>query len=166
MNIYLYSSSLYSCHVLISSASIRSILFLSFIVPIFVQNVPLVSHFLEEISSLSHSVVPSTSFYCSLRNAFLSLVAILWNSAFRLVYLSFSPLCFAFLLSSGICKASSESYFVLLNFFFLGMVLITTSCSVLHISIHSSSGTVSDLISLIYLSLPLYNHKGFELGHI
>ena len=29
---------------------------------------------------------------CSLRKAFLSLLAILWNSAFRWVYLSFSPL--------------------------------------------------------------------------
>ena len=121
-----------------------------------------ISNFLKEISSLSHSIVSSISLHWSLRKSFLSLLAISWNSAFKWVYLSFSPLCFAFLLSSGICKASSESYFVLLNFFFLGMVLITTSCSVLHISIHSSSGTVSDLISLIYLSLPLYNRKGFE----
>ena len=42
---------------LISSASVRSISFLSFIVPIFAWNVPLVpSNFLEEISSLSHSI--------------------------------------------------------------------------------------------------------------
>ena len=53
-----YSSSVYSCHLfLLSSASVRSILFLSFIEPIFAWNVPLVSHFLEEISSLSHSIV-------------------------------------------------------------------------------------------------------------
>ena len=55
---FLYSSSLYSCHLfLISSASVRSIPFLSFIVPIFAWNVPLVSLILEELSSLSHSVV-------------------------------------------------------------------------------------------------------------
>ena len=30
-------------------------------------------------------------------------------------------------------------------------------------SIHSSSGTVSDLIPWIYLSFPLYNRKGFDL---
>ena len=48
MKIFLYSSSVYSCHLfLIYSASFRSIQFLSLIVPIF----------LEEISSLSHSVV-------------------------------------------------------------------------------------------------------------
>ena len=41
---FLYSSSVYSCHLfLISSASVRSIPFLSFIVPIFAWNVPLVS---------------------------------------------------------------------------------------------------------------------------
>ena len=40
----LYSSSVYSCHLfLISSASVRSIPFLSFIEPIFAWNVPLVS---------------------------------------------------------------------------------------------------------------------------
>ena len=40
---FLYSSSVYSCHLfLISSASVRSILFLSFIVPIFAWNASLV----------------------------------------------------------------------------------------------------------------------------
>ena len=41
---FLYSSSVYSCHLfLISSASVMSLPFLSFIVPIFAWNVPLVS---------------------------------------------------------------------------------------------------------------------------
>ena len=31
--------------------------------------------------------------------------------------------------------------------------------------LHSSSGTLSDLIHWIYLSLILYNHKGFDLSH-
>ena len=44
MKIFLYSSSVYSCHLfLISSASVRSIPFLSFIVPIFAWTVLLVS---------------------------------------------------------------------------------------------------------------------------
>ena len=77
---FLYSS-VYSCHLFLrSSASGRSIPFLSFIEPIFAWNVPLVSLFLKEISSLSHSVV----FLClhwSLKKAFLCLLAILWNSA-------------------------------------------------------------------------------------
>ena len=32
-------------------------------------------------------------------------------------------------------------------------------------SVHSSSVCLSDLIPWIYWSLPLYNHKGFDLGH-
>ena len=74
-----------------------------------------ISDFLEEISSLSHSVVSSISLHWLLRKAFLSLLAILWNSAFRCLYLSFSPLFFASLLFticegfSAICKASPDS---------------------------------------------------------
>ena len=64
---------------------------------------------------------------------------------------------FAFLFP-GICKASSENHFAVLHFFFLGMVMITASCTMSQTSIHSSSGTLSDLIPWIYLSLPLYNH--------
>ena len=58
-DLFLHSSSVHSCHLfLISSASVRSKPFLSFIVPFFAWNVPLVSlNFLEEISSLSHSIV-------------------------------------------------------------------------------------------------------------
>ena len=64
-----------------------------------------ISNFLEEISSLSHSIV---FLY------FLSLLAILWNSAFRCVYLTFSPLLFASLLFSAICKAFSDNHFAFL----------------------------------------------------
>ena len=60
---FLYSSSMYSCHpYLISSTSVRPLLFLSFIVPILAWNIPGgawndISSFLEEISNFSHSVV-------------------------------------------------------------------------------------------------------------
>ena len=158
---FLYSSSVYSCHLfLISSASVRSVPFPSLVVPIFAWNVALVSLiFLEKISSLSHSVVFLYFFAWSLRKAFLSLLAFLWNSACKWVYLFFSPLPFI-----AICKASSDNHFTFLYFFFLGMVLIPVSCTMLCTSIHNSSGTVSDLIPWVYLSLPLYNHKGFDLG--
>ena len=52
---------------------------------------------------------PSISLHWSLRKAFLSLLVILWNSAFRQVYLSFSPLPLASLLFSAICKVSSDN---------------------------------------------------------
>ena len=124
-----------------------------------------ISNFLEDISSLSILLFSYISLHWSLRKAFLSLIAILWNSTFRWVYLSFSSLLLASLLLSDIYKASSDNHFAFLHFFFLGMVLITASCTMSWTSTHSSSGTLSDLIHWIYLSLPLYNWKWFDLGH-
>ena len=142
---FLYSSSVYSCYLfLISSASVRPIPCLSFIVPIFAWNVPLVSLILLKRSLVFPILLSSSiSFHWSLRKAFLSLLAILWTSTFKWVYLSFSPLPFASLLFTAICKASSDSHFAFLHFFFLGMVLITASCTISWTSVHSSSGTLS-----------------------
>ena len=110
---FLYSSSVYSCHLfLISYASVRSIPFLSFIEPIFAWNVPLVSLiFLKRSLVFPILLFSSISLHWSLRKAFLSLLASLWNSAFRCFYLSFSPLLFISLLFTAICKASSDSHF-------------------------------------------------------
>ena len=121
---FLYSYSVYSCHLfLISSASVRSIPFLSFIVPIFAWNVPLISLiFLKRSLVFPILLFSFTSLNWSLGKAFLSLLAILWNSAFKWVYLSFSPLPFTSLLFTAICKASSDNLFAFLHFFFLGMV--------------------------------------------
>ena len=52
----------------------------------------------------------SISLHWSPRKAFLSLLAILWNSTSD-AYLSFSPLLFASLLFTAICKASPDSHF-------------------------------------------------------
>ena len=92
--------SVYSCHLfLISSASVRSIPFLSFIVLIFAWNVPVVSLiFLKRSLVFPILLFSSISLHWSLRKTFLSLLAILWNSAFRWIYLSFSPLPLASLL--------------------------------------------------------------------
>ena len=49
-----------------------------------------------------------------------SLLAILWNSAFKWVYLSFSPLPFTSFLFSAICKDSSDNHFAFFSFLFLG----------------------------------------------
>ena len=127
---FLYSSSVYPCHLFTSFASIRSILFLSFIEPISAWNVSLVSLiFLKRSLVFLILLFSSISLHWSLRKAFLSLLAILWNSAFKWAYLSFSPLFFTSLLLTAICKASSESHFAFLHFFFLGMILIPVSCT-------------------------------------
>ena len=115
---FLYSSSVYSCHLLTSSASVRSKPFLSFIEPIFAWNVPRVSLiFLKRSLVFPIVLFSSISLHWSLRKAFLSL-AILWNSAFKWEYLSFSPLLFTSLLFTAIYKASSDSHFAFLHFFF------------------------------------------------
>ena len=53
---------------------------------------------------------------------------------------------FISLLFTAICKASSDSYFAFLHFFFLEMVLIPISHTVSRTSVRSSSGTLSDLV--------------------
>ena len=93
-----------------------------------------ISDFLEENLVFPILLFSSLPLHWSLRKAFLSLLAILWNSAFQWVYLSFSPLPFASLLFSAICKASSHNHFAFLHFFFLGMALIPVSCTVLQTS--------------------------------
>ena len=108
-----------------------------------------ISNFLEKDFPIL--LLSSISLHWLLIKAFLSLLAILWNSAFKWVYLSFSPLLLASLLFSAICKASSHNHFAFLHFFFLGMVLITASYAMLQTSVHSSSGTLLDLIPWIYI---------------
>ena len=140
-----------TAYFIVSSASVRSILFLSSIVPTFAWNDPLVSLIFLKISL----VFPICVSLCwLLRKAFLSLLAFLWNSAFKWEYLSFSPLRFTSLLFSAICKASSDNHFAFLHFF-LGMVLITASYRILWTSVHSSSDILSARIPWIYLSPPL-----------
>ena len=159
-------SSAYSCHLfLISSASVRSILFLSFIEPIFAWNVPLVSLiFLNRFLAFPVLLFSSLYFHWSLRKPFLSLIAILWNSAFKWVYLSFFPLPLASLLFSAICETSTDNRFAFLHFFCLGMVLITAFCTMSQTSVHSSSGTLeSYLITESICHFPWI--VGFDFGH-
>ena len=81
-----------------------------------------ISNFLEGISSLPHSVLFLYFFAMVAEEGFLISSCYSWNFAFRWEYLSFSPLLFASLLSTAICKASSDSHF--LHFFSMGMVFI------------------------------------------
>jgi len=124
-----------------------------------------ISRFLEEISSLSHSIVFLYFFALITEESFL-LLAILWNSAFRWAYLSFAPLPFASHLFSGICKASSDNHFALLHFLSRGWF-----CSLPPVQCYEPQSIVlqalclPDLILWIYSLPPLCNHKGFYLSH-
>ena len=163
----LHSFSVYSCHlVFICSVSVRSKLFVLHCAHLRMKCSLGISNFLEEISSVFHSVVFLYFFELFTKEDFLSVLPILWNSAFGWVYLCLSPLTFTSLFSA-ICKASSHNHFALLLFFFLGMVLVTASLQCYKPpSIVLQALYLSDLIPWIYLSLPVYNHKGFDLGHI
>ena len=124
-----------------------------------------ISNFLEKISSLSHSKVFLWFFALITEEGFLNFsLLFLGNSALRWGYFSFSALPFTSLLFSDICKACSENHFAFLHFFFLGIVFITTSCTMSHTSIHSSSGTLFVKSNVLCLSSPLSNHKRFDLG--
>ena len=112
-------SSVYSCHrFLVSSASVRSILFLSFTVPIFAWSVPSVFLIFKKSQVFPILLFFSLSLHCSLKEAFLSLLAILWNSAFRWVYISFPPLSFTSLL--GYLQGLLRQPFCVFAFLFLG----------------------------------------------
>ena len=156
-----------SCYLFWISSASKSIPFLSFIVPIFTWNIPLVSLiFLKRSLVFLILLSSSISLHWSLRKAFLSVFAILWNSTFKWVYLSFSPLPFASLLFSAICKPSSENHFAFLHLFFLGMVLTLPPVRCHQpLSIVLQALCLSALIPWIYLTLLLYSRKGFDLGH-
>ena len=120
-----------------------------------------ISNFLEEISSLSHSIVFLYFFVLITEEGFL--LAIIWNSVFKWVYLSFSPLPFTSLLFTVICKASSDSHFAFFTFLFLGdghdaCLLSNVQCPVqCPPSIVLQALCLSDLTPWICFSLPLYN---------
>ena len=114
------------------------------LLPIFAWNIPLVSLiFLQRYLAFPFLLFSSISLHCSFKKAFLSVLAILWNSAFSWVYDFLSLLLFLSLLFSAICRASSDNRFAFLCFFFFGKVLVTTSCTMLQTSVHSFSGTRS-----------------------
>ena len=160
---FLYRSSVCSCHLfLMSSASIRSIPFLSFIVPIFARNILLVSLIFLKRSLVFHillffSLSLFFFFFALITEKRLSHLSLLFFGTLHSngnMYVSFSPLSLASLLSSTICKASSDKHFAFLHLFFLGMVLITISCTISRTSIHSSSGTPSIRSNPLNLFVP------------
>ena len=86
-----------------------------------------ISNFLEEISSLSYYIVFLYFFALIAEEGFLISPCYSFELCIEMVYLSFSSLLFTSLLFIAICKASSDSHFAFLHFFFLGMVLIPVS---------------------------------------
>ena len=163
---FLYNSSVYSCHLfLISSASVRSIPFLSFIVPIFAWNIPLVSLiFLKKFLLFPIPLFSSIFFVLITEEGFLISPCYSLELCIQMGISFLSPLPLASLLSSAICKASSDNHFA---FPFRGNGF---DHHLLHnvmnpLSIVLQTLCLSNRIPWIYLSLPLYNLKGFDFCH-
>ena len=117
-----------------------------------------ISNFLEDISSLSHSIVFLYFFALITEEGFLISPCCSLELCIQMGISFLSPLPLAFLLFSAICKASSDNHFAFLHFFILGMLLITASVQCHESpSIALQAVCLSDLIPFIYLSLPLYN---------
>ena len=138
--------SVYSCHLfLIYSASVRSIAFLSFIGSVLCMKCSLgSSHFLEEISSLSHSVVCLYFFALITEEDFLISSCYSLELCIQMLISFIFSFAFCFFSFTAICKASSDSHFAFLHFFSMGMVLIPVSCTMSQTSFHSSLGSLSD----------------------
>ena len=121
-----------------------------------------ISNFLEEITSLPHSIVFLCFFALITEEGFLISRCSLELCIQMDICLYFSPLPFTSLLFSTICKASSDNHLSFcVSFSPLEMVLIPDSCTMSWRPVHSSWGTLSYLILWIYLSLPLYIIKNF-----
>ena len=144
----LFSSSLSDIRV-VSSAYLRLLIFLlAVLIPACASFSPvfLMVYTAYNLSKQGDNIQPfsSISLHWSLSKAFLSLLAILWNPAFKWEYLSFSPLLFTSLLFTDIIRPPQSAIF---PFRFhpppLRMVLIPVSCTMSQTSVYSSSGTLS-----------------------
>ena len=90
---------------------------------IFAWNVPLVSLiFLNRSLVFPILLFSSISLHCSLKKSFLTSSCYFLGFCIQMVVSFLLSLPFASLHFSAICKASSDNYFALLHFFFLGMV--------------------------------------------
>ena len=124
------------------------------------------SNFLDEISSPSHSIV--FLYFLSLINeeCFLTYLSMLFfETPHSNGYIFPFLLSFLLVFFSHLVVRPPQTDILPFWFLFLWMVLISLSWTMSWTSIHSSSGTLSVLIPWMYFSLPLYNHKGFNLSH-
>ena len=163
----LYNSSLYSFHLfLISSTSSRSLPFLSFIVPIFGQNVPLIfPTFLKR--SLVFLLLLFSSIYNVLFIEGIFCLSLLFSGTLHLVRCTFPFLpCFS-LLFFLLLFVKPPQITTLPSCFPLGWFCLLPPIQYYGPpSIVRQAYCLLDLTPSIYLSPLLYIHRGFDLGHI
>ena len=122
----------------------------------------------EEISSLSHSILFLYFFALVTDEGFLISCCYSLELCIQMgIYFPFL-LCLSLLFFSQLFVRPPQTAILPFCIFFfpLGKVLITDSCTMSRPpSIVLQALCLSDLIPWIYLSLPLHNLKGFDLGH-
>ena len=156
---FLFSSSVYFCHLLISSASVRCLQFLSFVEPTFAWNVPLV--FLIYLKRSLVFLIVSFSFislHWSLRKTFLSLLAIFGTLHSNEYNFSFH-LCFSLLFFSQLFVRFPQTAILLFCIsFFSDDIDPYLLYNVINIVVHQAL-CLSGIIPWIYFSLPLCNER-------
>ena len=164
---FLHSFSVYSCHLfLISSASVRVIPFQSFIEPVFAWNVPLMS-----LIFLTRSLVfpiPVFLFLCIVHLRRLSYLSFLFFGTLHSNRFIISFLLYPLLLLFSQLFVSPLQTTILTSCISFSLAWFWSLSPVQCYeppSIVTQALCLSDLIPLIYLSLLLYSHKGFDLGH-
>ena len=125
-----------------------------------------ISNFLEEFSSLSHSTV-FLHFFAFSSKGFFYLSMLFFGTLHSDGYIFSFLLYLSFIFFSQLfVRPPQTTILPFLQFFFLGMVLILASCTMLWTSLHSSSDTLSirfNTLSLFVTST--VQSKGFDLGH-
>ena len=162
---FLYSSSVYSCHLfLISSASVRSIPFLSFIVPIFAWNVSLVCLiFLKRSLVFPILLFSSISLHCSLKR--LSSLSLLFFGTLNSVGYIFLFLLCLLLPSFAQLFVRPPQTTILPSCFSLSLKWFWSLPLYNVMNLHPWFFRHSIRSNFLNLSLPLYNYKGFDFGH-
>ena len=102
-----------------------------------------ISNFLEELSSLSPSIVFLYFFALITEEGYLVSPCYSLELCIQMVISFFFSFAFSFSSFLSNFKASSDNHFVVLHFFSMGMVLIPVPCTMSQTSIHSSSGILS-----------------------
>ena len=116
---FLSSSSVYSCHLFsIYSVSLRSLLFLSFILPILAWNVSLMSVFWEWSPVLPTLSFSSASLRCSFKKAFLSRLVQLNETLHSVGYIFPFLCCLLLLFFPQLCVKLPQTTPFLLTFLF------------------------------------------------
>ena len=120
-----------------------------------------VSNFLDEISSLCHSIV---FLYCTVHLRSLLISLLFFTSNHSIEYILPFLFSLSLLFCSQLFVRPPQTPTLLLAFLFWGVILVTTSCTMSWSpSIDIQAICLPDLIPWIYLPLVLYNHKGFVL---